>query len=95
MSQCSHDRLDVKCEDTREDLCPYGYLVYGGLTFAIMAAPGFLFAFSEFMHFKAFRFGALTGRMYGQNANRLLKFMLLPVYMAVMAPLTIVITIVT
>lgn len=53
--QCSHDHLEVKCADTSEDLCPYGHIHYGLLTLLILAVPGMLFGYSEFMHFKAFR----------------------------------------
>ena len=55
LPQCAHDRLEVRCADTSEDLCPYGHIHYGLLTLVILAAPGALYGYSEFMHFKAFR----------------------------------------
>ena len=39
-----------------------------------------------------FRFGGLT-KMYGQSMNRLLKYLLVPVYMVAMAPVAIIVTI--
>merc|ERR1719188_106915 len=93
MDQCAHEHLTLSCVDTSEDLCPYGHIHYGLLTLVILAAPGAIFGYSEFMHFKAFRFGGLTPRMYGQSANRLLKYLLLPLYMVAMAPLSILVTI--
>ena len=42
--------------------------------------------------FSFFRFGGLT-KMYGQSMNRLLKYLLVPVYMVAMAPVAIIVTI--
>jgi hypothetical protein len=93
LSQCAHDVLDIKCEDDTVDLCPNGHLLYGLITLMTIFSPGLAFGFSEFMHFKAFRFGSLFGKMYGQDWNRLAKWAMLPVYLIIMQPLTIVITI--
>jgi hypothetical protein len=42
----------LKCVDDSVDLCPYGHVLYGCVTLAIVIAPGVAFGFSEFMHFK-------------------------------------------
>ena len=66
LSKCHKDQLHVHCEDDSLDLCPQGHLLYGLVTLGAMAFPGILLALSEFKHFKAFRFGLLFGRLYGQ-----------------------------
>ena len=92
-SKCAHDRLKVSCQDSSVDLCPNGHLMYALLTFLPFFQPGIMLAVSEFKFYKAFRFGALFGKMFGQNLNRVFKYMLLPLYILLMIPLKVVITI--
>lgn len=52
LGKCKHDQLNVKCTDDRTDICANGHIHYGLITLFILFAPGIIFGFSEFMHFK-------------------------------------------
>ncbi len=87
-------RLRVHCEDRGEDLCPHGHLAYAAATGSSLALPGAALAVSEFAHFRAFRFGVGGGVLRGQNLNRVVKYLLLPFYVVLMAPLALLGTII-
>ena len=78
------------------DLCPSGHLAFAVATAVALALPGAALAISEFAHLRGFRFGGVMGggTARGRGMNTYLKYALLPIYAAVMAPLAIVATIV-
>ena len=53
---CSMKQLSVSCRDTTIDLCPNGHLMYGTATACVLALPGIIYAISEVLHYRYFRF---------------------------------------
>ncbi len=98
LSRCWHRRLQVRCADPAEDLCPDGHLAYGLAILAAIALPGALFAVSEVAYNHAFAFGGLFGgasrggRVFGRNLSRVVRWALFPFYLTVMVPLFILAT---
>ena len=96
---CSMKTLSVTCRDTSINLCPNGHLLYGTATACVLALPGIIYAISEFLHYRYFRFADVFGASRNSKTNSPggLSFsfncLLLPVYIVIMIPLIVVATI--
>ena len=99
---CSMKKLSVSCHDTTIDLCPNGHLMYGTATACVLALPGIIFALSEFLYYRSFKFaGVIFGTVMNVNgvskpptkSSFSLSWLLLPFYIVVMIPFIVVATI--
>ena len=99
---CSMKKLSVSCHDTTIDLCPNGHLMYGTATACVLALPGIIFAVSEFLYYRSFKFaGVIFGTVMNVNGvskpptknSFSLSWLLLPFYIVVMIPFIVVATI--
>ena len=101
---CSMNQLSVSCRDTSIDLCPNGHLLYGTATACVLALPGIIYAISEFLHYRYFRFAEVfrnseIAHDHSKPPSRkgsvsiLLSILLLPIYIAFMIPFIVVATV--
>ena len=99
---CSMKKLSVSCHDTTIDLCPNGHLMYGTATACVLALPGIIFAVSEFLYYRSFKFaGVMLGTVMSVNGVSKpptkslfsLSWLLLPFYIVVMIPFIVLATI--
>ena len=96
-SHCSMKQLSVACRDTSIDLCPNGHLLYGTATACVLALPGIIYAISEFLHYRYFRFAEMFG--FSKITNGLSRahpgtsFCFLPIYVVLMIPLIVFATV--
>ena len=99
---CSMKKLSVVCRDTSIDLCPNGHLLYGTATACVLALPGIIFAISEFLHYRYFRFAEVfqlsttsNGDAHPKGSSLSFSFscFLLPFYIVIMIPFIAVATV--
>ena len=91
---CSMNQLSVSCRDTSIDLCPNGHLLYGTATACVLALPGIIYALSEFLHYRCFRFAEVFGNSSDRKGSIsfLFSILLLPFYIVLMIPFIVVAT---
>ena len=99
---CSMNQLSVSCRDTSIDLCPNGHLLYGTATACVLALPGIIYAISEFLHYRYFRFAEVFGNSrsahdHSKPSNKssvsfIFSILLLPFYIVLMIPFIVVAT---
>jgi len=93
---CARPSLRVHCEDQTDDLCSSGHLPLAALAAAPLLLPGILLAVSEIVRERGARFrggDALGGRSCGHDLGRRLRWFLMPLYVVVMAPASVGVTI--
>ena len=99
---CSMKKLSVVCRDTSIDLCPNGHLLYGTATACVLALPGIIFAISEFLHYRYFRFAEVfqlsttaNGDAHPKGSSLSFSFscFLLPFYIVIMIPFIAIATV--
>ena len=93
VSECNHDSLTVECVDKSVDLCSHGHYLYGFCTIACAALPGILFALSDFSNYKGFTFGRLLCNPAMRKWPLLIKLLVLPIYILMMIPSVVFVTI--
>ena len=74
------------------DLCANGHYLYGFITITCVALPGILFGVSDFLNFKGFSFGRMSGNPFLRRWPMIIKLLVLPIYMILMVPFVIFIT---
>ena len=98
-NNCSMKKLHIACRDTSINLCPNGHLLYGTATACILALPGIIYAISEFLYYRNFRFAGIFDRYKSTKASpnpkhhSSLSFLLLPIYILFMIPFIVIATI--
>ena len=94
---CSMKHLSVACRDTSIDLCPNGHLLYGTATACVLALPGIIYAISEFLHYRHFRFADMfslsANSKSSTRTSQVSSLFLLPIYIIIMIPLIVVATV--
>ena len=99
---CSMKRLSVSCHDTTIDLCPNGHLMYGTATACVLALQGIIYALSEFLYYRSFKFAkVMVGTIMNVKGvskpstkeSFSITWLLLPIYIVLMIPFIVVATI--
>ena len=97
---CSMQRLSVSCHDTTIDLCPNGHLMYGTATACVLALPGIIYALSEFLYYRSFKFADVIAGTVMNGASKpptkasfSITWLLLPFYIVMMIPFIFIATI--
>ena len=93
-------RLSVSCHDTTIDLCPNGHLMYGTATACVLALPGIIYALSEFLYYRSFKFADVIAGTVMNGASKpptkasfSITWLLLPFYIVMMIPFIFIATI--
>lgn len=93
ITNCTRQGVHIQCHDHNNDLCENGQILLGVATLAPLLVPGILYSITSFLHYKGDVLQCGVGKPLELPLPRVVWIILLPIYIIIMVPWTLLLII--